>query len=154
MDDKIQTLVGGISCDDRGYVSFVNDFNPSACNIQRFYNVTNHRQGFVRAWHGHLHEAKYVYVVNGSIKIAAVKFESAKDDGLENRPVEFVLSSAIPKVLYIPPGYANGFQTLEPNTNVMFFSTSSLEQSAGDDIRFPWNHWSYWKTGNWENEYR
>ena len=45
-----------------------------------------------------------------------------------------VLSSNNPKVLFIPSGYANGFKSLEADTIVQFFSTSTLEESTGDDI--------------------
>ena len=44
-------IKGGLSVDDRGSVSFVNDFNFS--DVKRFYMIQNHVQGFVRAWHGH-----------------------------------------------------------------------------------------------------
>ena len=37
---------------------FVNDFNFE--NVKRFYQVENHRQGFIRAWHGHKKEGKYI----------------------------------------------------------------------------------------------
>jgi len=34
---------------------------------------------------------------------------------------------------------------LENNTIVMFFSTSTLEESKGDDIRFPYDEWNIWQ---------
>lgn len=151
--DKPLEYPGAISCDDRGYVRFVNDFNPQACGVKRFYQVSNHDKGFIRAWHGHLHEAKYVYVVNGSIKIGTVRINGKDDDWSLNRPTFQCLTSASPKVLFVPAGYANGFQTLEDNTNVMFFSTSTLADSLADDIRYPWNHWNQW-ADVWEIKFR
>lgn len=56
-----QLLKGGLAVDDRGTVSFVNDFNFA--DVKRFYIVENHKQGFVRAWHAHRNESKYVMVV-------------------------------------------------------------------------------------------
>lgn len=154
MDSKIpEILTGNISCDDRGYVRFVNDFDPSTYNVRRFYQVSNHAQNYIRAWHGHMHEAKFVYVVAGSAKIATVPIKGKDTDGSENRPKVHYLTSAKPQVLYIPPSHANGFQTLEPNTSLLFFSTSTLEQSLQDDIRFPWDHWDpYFAV--WTNTFR
>lgn len=127
---------GGLAVDDRGSVSFVNDFDFS--NVKRFYMVENHREGFIRAWHGHQREGKYIFVANGTALIGAVALDS-------DVPQKFVLSDKAPKILYIPPGYANGFKTLEVNTKVIFYSTSTLEESIGDDIRFSFNKWNIWE---------
>jgi dTDP-4-dehydrorhamnose 3,5-epimerase len=129
---------GGMSIDDRGIVSFVNDFD--FLGVRRFYSVENHRNGFIRAWHGHMMEAKYIHVVKGTALIGAVKISEEKD----STPQKFVLSERSPKVLYIPAGYANGFKTLEDETKIMFFSTKSLQESLNDDIRFPHDTWDIW----------
>ena len=63
----------------------------------------------------------------------------------EQEPQLLLLSSKSPKVLYIPENYANGFMTLEENTIVQFFSTSTLEESLGDDMRFDFDKWNIWK---------
>jgi dTDP-4-dehydrorhamnose 3,5-epimerase len=47
MEPKI--INGGIAPDDRGSVRFVNDFDFA--KVKRFYQVENHRAGFIRAWH-------------------------------------------------------------------------------------------------------
>jgi dTDP-4-dehydrorhamnose 3,5-epimerase len=93
---------GGISVDDRGSVRFVNDFNFE--EVKRFYQVENHDNNFIRAWHGHERESKYVYVTRGSILVGVVNMETEEIK-------KYVLSSSSPKVLYIPPGNYNGFQT-------------------------------------------
>ena len=57
----------------------------------------------------------------------------------------FVLSAKKPSVLFIPPGYANGFMSLTDDLKLMFFSTSTLEESLGDDIRFDSRLWDVWQ---------
>jgi dTDP-4-dehydrorhamnose 3,5-epimerase-like enzyme len=131
---------GGVSVDDRGSVRFVNDFNFDG--VKRFYQVENHSKGFIRAWHGHKKEGKYVYVVNGSALIGVVNMDSEEIN-------KFVLSSQTPKVLWIPPGHYNGFKSLEENTKILFFSTSTIEESLGDDIRESHDKWNIW-----EEDYR
>jgi dTDP-4-dehydrorhamnose 3,5-epimerase len=138
METKI--LNGGISIDDRGSVRFVNDFNFDG--VKRFYQVENHRCGFIRAWHGHKKEGKYVYVSSGSALIGTVNMETEEIK-------KFVLSDKLPKILWIPPGYYNGFKSLEQNTKILFFSTSTIEESIGDDIRQEYNKWNIW-----EEDYR
>lgn len=140
--DKPVLIEGGISVDDRGQIAFVNGFDFEG--VRRFYTVSNHRAGFVRAWHGHKKEAKYVTAVAGSALVCAVRIV---DWGLANPSAHvsrYVLSAAKPAVLYIPPSYANGWMSLVENTRLMFFSTAPLEESIGDDIRLPAKYWNPW----------
>lgn len=133
---EIRLINGGLSVDDRGSVTFVNDFNFS--DVKRFYIVENHRVGFIRAWHGHEKEGKYVFVVKGTALVGAVDMNSES-------PKKYILSDRSPKILYIPPGHANGFKTLEEDTRIIFYSTSTLQDSLGDDIRFPFDKWNIWE---------
>lgn len=142
MNSKIQVLNGNVFTDDRGRIRFVNDFNFN--NVKRFYQIENHRQGYIRAWHGHVKEGKYVYVVKGSALVGAVPMNDK-----DAQPEKFIISEYNPKVLWIPPNYANGFKNLEEDTRIIFFSTSTLEESKGDDIRFPYDKWNIW-----EEDYR
>ena len=144
-------MSGGQAVDDRGSVRFVNDFDFK--NVKRFYQVENHREGFIRAWHAHRREGKYVYVPRGSALIGAVRIEhrgpvdGVADDAIlvpEGKPERYVLGDAVPKVLWIPPGYANGFKNLKSDTIVQFFSTTTLSESVNDDIRFPYDKWDIW----------
>lgn len=123
-------LIGNTFVDDRGTLRFVNDFNFEG--VKRFYQVENHEKGFIRAWHGHRKESKYVYVAKGSAWIGVVDMDR------EINAERYVLSDKSPKVLFIPPGKYNGFQTLEENTIILFFSTATTEESKGDDIRHPY----------------
>lgn len=135
-------LEGGLAVDDRGSVAFVNAFDFEG--IKRFYVVSNHRQDFVRAWHAHRREAKYVTVVSGAAVVAAVRIDDWERPPRDAEVHRFVLTSAKPSVLFIPPGHANGFMSLTSDTKLMFFSTSTVEESRDDDIRFDARHWDVW----------
>jgi dTDP-4-dehydrorhamnose 3,5-epimerase len=137
------TLVEGqIRVDDRGSVSFINDFDFQG--VKRSYLVSNHRAGFVRAWHAHRKEAKYVTVVQGAAVVAAVKIDNWETPSITSKVHRYVLSSANPSVLFIPAWYANGFMSLTEEAKLMFFSTSTLEESRGDDIRYDARYWNPW----------
>lgn len=139
---------GGISVDDRGTVKFVNDFNFP--KIKRFYQVENFSKNTIRAFHGHKNEEKYVYVTNGSLLICLVKINDFRNPSKKTPVERYILSSKKPTILQIPKGYANGFKALENNTNVIFFSTSTLESSLKDDFRYPYDYWGkdVWKIQN------
>jgi dTDP-4-dehydrorhamnose 3,5-epimerase len=135
-------MVGNAGIDDRGEVGFVNGFDFAG--VKRFYTVRNYRQGFIRAWHGHVHESKYVTVVSGAALIGAVPVDNWENPAKDLPISRYVLSSHKPSVLFIPAGYANGFMSLTDDAMLMFFATSTLEQSRGDDIRFAARYWDIW----------
>lgn len=143
MEDPVPQLIkGGLAVDDRGTVSFVNDFNFD--NVKRFYTVENHKQGFVRAWHAHKKEAKYVMVVKGSAVIGAVKIDNWNTPSKDLKINRFVLSEKNPSVLFIPAGYANGFMSLSEDAKIIFYSTAELKDSLNDDIRYDAHYWEAW----------
>jgi dTDP-4-dehydrorhamnose 3,5-epimerase-like enzyme len=133
---------GALAVDDRGTVSFVNDFDLEP--VRRFYVVRNHRPGFVRAWHAHRHERKFVTVLQGTALVCCVRIDDWERPSPDLPVSRYVLSAQAPSVLAVPEGYANGFMTLDEETSVLFFSSSTLEESTGDDIRFPARHWDPW----------
>lgn len=138
------TLIkGGLAVDDRGAVSFVNDFNFEG--VKRFYMVENHKKGFIRAWHGHKNEGKYVFVVKGSAVVASVQIDNWETPSKELKVNRFVLSEKSPSILFIPAGYANGFMSLSDDCKIMFLSTSSIAESLADDFRFEARYWNPWE---------
>jgi len=110
-------LLGDTAVDDRGEVGFVNDFDFSP--VRRFSIVTNHGNGFVRAWHAHRREATYVLVVGGTALVGAVAIDDWEHPSTESRVWRYVLSAHKPAILYIPPGYANGFMSLTEDAMVI-----------------------------------
>jgi dTDP-4-dehydrorhamnose 3,5-epimerase len=142
MISDFSQIPGGKAFDDRGSLTFINDLDLTI--FKRFYIAENHAQGFVRAWHGHKKEAKAVVVVSGSALVAAVKVDNWDSPSKDLKVERVVLSAEKPSALLIPAGYANGFMTLTESAKVMFLSTSSLEESAGDDFRFDARYWNPW----------
>lgn len=147
---------GNLFTDDRGLLRFVNTFDFQ--KIKRFYQVSNHKQNFIRAWHGHLKEEKYVYVAKGIFLIGITKLERIPSDQTQTdtqytgTPQKYILSDASPSILHIPAGYANGFMNLTLDNEIIFFSTASIEETKNDDIRFEWDYFG--GKGFWEIKHR
>lgn len=132
----------GQAIDDRGVLSFINDIDLS--KVKRVYAVENFSTDTVRALHGHMHEEKYVLVVKGSIILVTAKINFVTADP-EMKPYpsdvkRLLLSDRNFSIHHIEAGRLNGFRALEPNTKVLFFSTSTLDESMGDDIRMDWDY--------------
>jgi len=137
-------LIGGdLAVDDRGSVSYVNSFHFEG--VRRSYLVANHHSGFVRAWHGHRHEAKYVTCVSGAAVVGAVPIDNWEQPSRDLKPFRFVLTSERPAVLFIPPGYANGFLSLTNDTRLLFYSTATMEEAREDDVRWEARYWDCWQ---------
>ena len=143
MDSKVFFIKGGIAVDDRGVLTFCNDFDMK--DIRRFYQVSNHSSNFIRAWHAHKYEAKYVSVISGSTILATVKIDNWDEPSKDLHVERFVLSEKKPGILFIPAGYAHGYKTLVPETRLAFFSTAVLNKSIDDDYRYDAFYWNPWE---------
>jgi len=136
-------IAGNTSLDDRGVVKFINDFKFD--NIKRFYIVKNHKQNFIRAWHGHKNESKYILCIKGSAFISTVKIDNFDKPSKKLKYEKWYISENKSELLYIPKGYANGFLSLTADMTLMIFSTSSLNDSLNDDYRYVFDYWNPWE---------
>jgi dTDP-4-dehydrorhamnose 3,5-epimerase len=84
-------------------------------------------------------------VVQGAAVIAAVPIDNWDKPSRDARVSCYVLSDRKPSVLYIPPGYANGFMSLSADARIMVYSTSTLQESQGDDVRYDARYWDVWQ---------
>ena len=139
-DPKI--ISGGIHSDERGSISFINEFDFS--EVKRFYNIYHSSTEVVRAWQGHKEESKWFYVSSGSFKIVLVKIDDWDLGRTANLPLEFHLEFSKPQILFIPGGYVNGFQATTSDSKLMVFSDFTIEESKNDDFRFDKNLWYKW----------
>ena len=119
MTDEPVIMRGGLAVDDRGEVGLVNDFDFR--DVKRFYTVRNHGLGFVRASHGHRRQEEYATLVSGAMLVCCVKIDNWDNPSASFPINRYILSDKMPTVLFIPPGYANGFMSLTENAKIMFF---------------------------------
>ena len=82
--------------------------------------------------------------VSGALLVACVEIDDWQHPSPGLEVERFTLSDRSPAVLRVPAGYVNGFMTLTEGAKAMFFSTSTLEESLGDDFRFPARYWDPW----------
>jgi dTDP-4-dehydrorhamnose 3,5-epimerase-like enzyme len=126
--------------DDRGtFIPFLNQAEDlpetDGQKIKRIYYVYNYGKGVVRGFHFHQKEWKYFVIVSGAAKFVAINPENEKDQ------YTFVSSARKPVLVVIPPGFANGWVSLEDNTVLVCGSTASFEESIADDKRFDSYKW-------------
>ncbi len=135
----IKIFEGETRKDSRGSVSFSNSFSFSG--IKRFYQLQNSRDHPIRAFHIHMKEAKYFYVISGQILLCAVWVDDPKNPSKDVNVEKFILSAEEMKIVAIPAGYANGIKSLTLNAKVIVYSNATLAQSMADDYRVAYDYW-------------
>lgn len=142
---KKNTFTGGKFTNEKGTIKFVNDFKLS--KYKRFYAIEMPKKKIIRAFHGHIKESKAVYVASGSVLLNYVKLTDKINPSKKAKVNKIILKSESPQIVLIPKGFANGIMSLEKNTQVIFFSDKTVNESEKDDYRFSEDYWGeeIWK---------
>lgn len=133
-------IQGGNFSDDRGTISFVNDF--SFKDIERFYILSNSDKNPIRAWQGHKLDAKNFYCITGSFKVHFVQIDNWDNPSKDLIIDTVIISANDSKILHIPAGYANAVESLESNSKLISFSTLPLSNVEDDDVRYESDYWT------------
>ena len=134
-----QLTSGGLHVDQRGIVTFFNDFNFKG--IDRFYLIRPHHPRMPRGWVGHKRDHKWFTAVQGTILVAVVAPDDWEHPGNDLPVARYVLSSANPQVLHVPPGHATGTAALSQDALLMIFSSGRMGEQPVDDFRYPSDQW-------------
>ena len=138
-ESNLRLIKGDLHVDTRGIVAFVKDFNFEG--VDRSYVIRSHRSHERRGWVGHQREQKWFWAIQGTVLIAVVEPDNWERPTSSLPVKRFVLSSAKPKVLHVPAGYATGSMSLCANSILMIFSSGKIEDAKIDDYRFPVDTW-------------
>lgn len=136
---KYQIIDGGVFSDIRGKLFHVNEFDMTL--VKRFYAVENDLSKPTRAWQAHQKESKWFYVVKGSFLIGIVQPDNWEYPSKDLFIEKIILNESESKVLYIPPGYANGLKALEENSKLIVFSNFTIQEATTDNIKFDIRTW-------------
>lgn len=128
--------------DDRGYFARVwseEEFSSRGLStvIDQISLSFNTRPNTVRGLHFQLpphEEIKLVRCVRGSVYDAVVDLRP--DSPTYRRAAGFELSARNGRALYIPGGLAHGFQTLEPDTEILYQMDGGYEPAAARGVRY------------------
>ncbi len=139
--------------DERGFFSRIfcrdelgaNGIDTPITQINDSYSALSHT---LRGMHYQIAphaEVKIVRCIQGRLFDAIVDLRSSSPTFKQWFGVE--LSAENRRLLYVPKGFAHGFMTLEPNTEMLYFVSDAYAPSAEKGLR--WNdpeiavHWPY-----------
>ena len=134
---KPKVINGGSYSDNRGVVTYNNDFDMSS--IKRIYSIQNVNTSFVRAWQGHAIERRWFSVVKGSFEIKLIKIDNWENPTKSLEVFSIVLNDKNFDVLYVPGGYVSSIQALEENSKLLLMSDYRLGDIE-DEYRFDSNY--------------
>lgn len=89
-------------------------------------------KGVVKAWHGHIWQHQWTYVISGLLSIKI--FDVRKDSKTHNEKMEFLLGNGVDARVYlIPPGVVHGYRVIDGPAHVLY--VTSGEYDPADEIR-------------------
>ncbi|WP_299626065.1 dTDP-4-dehydrorhamnose 3,5-epimerase family protein [uncultured Tenacibaculum sp.] len=135
-------IEGGKHIDERGCINFVNDFDMSVIN--RLYYTEHFSTDVIRAWQAHIVEKRWFLCIEGEFIVKLVKIDDFENPSEKLEVYEFLLKADDPQVLFIPEGFANGFQAKKENSKLMIFSDYAFGINPDDQVRFDKNKWTTW----------
>lgn len=132
---EIRIIEGGTYTDDRGTITFVNEFDMTP--IKRFYVIEHSHLSTIRGWRAHKIEQRWFNVIDGIFSIRLVKIDNWASPNKYAEVIEYVLSSGKEEILHVPAGYASCIQAKERNSKIMIFADFGIENSKMDDYLYP-----------------
>lgn len=138
------SIKGGSFEDERGRLSFVNDFDMS--QVKRVYFTEHFSEDVIRAWQAHKIEQRWFLCVQGGFTIKLVCVDDFDHPSADLTVHEFSINENEPQIVHVPEGYANGIQATEPNSKLMIFSDYLFGENPDDQVRFDKNMWTTWNS--------
>lgn len=119
--------------DDRGFFREIFRFPEQFADVlvgQLSHSMVN--EGVVKAWHGHVHQSQWNYVVSGQIQVAL--FDNRKDSSTYKEIVEFIVGDEKkPVAYYFPPGILHGYKCLKDPMHIIYVTSDVYDLE--DEIR-------------------
>lgn len=133
METEPSIIKGNSFSDDRGKITFNNEFN--AVEVKRIYFIENHNLDFIRGWQGHQIEQRWFICVKGAFEIKVIKIDNLENPSNDLQALVYQINADNSDVLHVPKGYITCIQALEDESKLMAMSDYLLGEIK-DEYRF------------------
>lgn len=137
MNNVPSIIKGNTFSDERGKISFNNDFN--AIDVKRVYFIENRSVDFIRGWQGHQVEQRWFMCVKGAFEIKVIKIDNWGNPSKDLKVLVYQINSDNSDVLHVPEGHITSIQALQEDSKLMAMSDYVLG-SIKDEYRFEINN--------------
>ena len=111
METEPSIIKGNSFSDDRGKITFNNEFN--AVEVKRIYFIENHNLDFIRGWQGHQIEQRWFICVKGAFEIKVIKIDNWENPSNDLQDIVYQINAVNSDVLHVPKGHITSIQALE-----------------------------------------
>jgi dTDP-4-dehydrorhamnose 3,5-epimerase len=90
------------------------------------------QEGVIKAWHGHVYQSQWNYVVSGKIKVSL--YDHREESTTHSETMEFVAGDDVELVAYFfPPGVLHGYKCTNGPMNIIYVTSGVYDLE--DEIR-------------------
>ena len=146
MIDGIKIVKLSTHGDERGFFREIFRFSEQFNGVpvsQLSHSKVN--EGVVKAWHGHVYQSQWNYVVSGKIKV--VLYDDRDNSETYMETIDFITGDgAEPIAYFFPPGVLHGYKCIKGPMQIIYVTSGvyNLEdeiRKSSDDL----NHAISWK---------
>jgi len=123
MIEGVQILNLTTHADERGFFREIFRFGEQFSGVpmgQLSHSMVN--EGVVKAWHGHVYQSQWNYVVSGKIQVAL--YDDRKDSATYQELMEFVTGEGEEKSGYFfPPGVLHGYKCVQGPMQIIYVTS-------------------------------
>jgi dTDP-4-dehydrorhamnose 3,5-epimerase len=89
-------------------------------------------EGVVKAWHGHVYQSQWNYLVSGQIKIAL--YDNREDSETYKETLEFTAGGTVnPQSYFFPPGVLHGYKCIQGPMQIIYVTSGMYDLE--DEVR-------------------
>ena len=119
--------------DERGFFREIFRFPEHFQNIPVGQLSHSHvKEGIVKAWHGHVYQSQWNYVVSGQIKVAL--YDNREDSSTYKETMELVVGDETePMAYFFPPGVLHGYKCIQGSMQIIYVTSGVYDLE--DEVR-------------------
>lgn len=130
---KPQLLTGNRHKDERGIITFNNEFDASL--IKRIYTIENANVDFIRGWQGHKIESRWFACMKGVFEISVIQLNNFENPDSKQEIHKFVLTDEKLTYLHVPAFCITAIQAKEIGSKLLVMSDYVIGE-VKDEYRF------------------
>ena len=119
--------------DDRGFFREIFRFSEQFKDVplgQLSHSRVN--EGVIKAWHGHVYQSQWNYVVSGQIQVA--HYDDRPNSSTYKETMEFAAGEgAEPIAYFFPPGVLHGYKCIKGPMQIIYLTSGTYDLK--DEIR-------------------
>ena len=91
------------------------------------------KEGVIKAWHGHVYQSQWNYIVSGQIKVAL--YDDRDDSETYKKTMAFTAGDTVvkPVAYFFPPGVMHGYKCIQAPMQIIYMTSGIYD--LDDEIR-------------------